>query len=84
MKSRFIAVVHKWFVTSKGAEVVKLEAATKADADREAAVLLQAATGQFCHAEVTVIELETGERLPESRAAVRPMWSVDILDIETF
>lgn len=62
--SRFIAVVHRWFVSSKGFVVKELSATNKQEADAEAALLFRAHQSDFTKADVCLVELRTGEKLP--------------------
>ena len=65
--TRFLAVVHNWFVHSRGFKVVELDATSRKEADAEAAVLYRRHNRDFSHAEVTVIELQSGEHLPRQK-----------------
>ena len=62
IEKRFIAVVHTWFVDSKGFYVQNLDVTTREEADKEAAVLYREYNERMRHAEVLIIELIKGER----------------------
>lgn len=61
--SRFIAVIHGWFVSSNGFDVHELKAENKEDAYSEAAVLCHRRSSTFDKTAVTVIEILSSERL---------------------
>lgn len=61
--SRFIAVIHGWFVSSNGFDVHELKAETKEDANNEAAALCHRRSSTFDKTAVTVIEIHPSERL---------------------
>jgi len=65
--TRFIAVVHNWFVHSEGFHVEELESTTRKQAEAEAAVLYRRHNRDFSKAEVKLIELQKGEHLPRRR-----------------
>ncbi len=65
--SRFLAIVHSWFVHSNGFHVEELDATNRKQADAEAALLYRRHNRPFSHAEVKVIELQTGEHLPRKK-----------------
>ncbi len=65
--TRFLAVVHNWFVHSEGFEVVELEATDWKQARGEAALLYRQHNRNFSHAEVKIIELQKGEHLPRRK-----------------
>lgn len=67
--TRFLAVVHTWFVSSKGFRVIELKATDWNEAQDEADMIAFREGGNFRHAAVQVIELETGEHLPRPRKA---------------
>ncbi len=67
--TRFLAVVHCWFVSSKGFRVIELKAKDWNDAQEEADMIAFREGGDFRHAAVTVIELEKGEHQPRPRKA---------------
>ena len=64
MERRFIAIVHSWFVDSKGFDVITMDVNSKKEADREAAVIYREHNSDFRKAEVLVLELEKGEHSP--------------------
>ncbi len=66
--TRFLAVVHNWFVHSEGWHVEELAATNQTDAEAEAAVLYRRDNRQFSHADVKLIELQAGEHLPRRKA----------------
>lgn len=66
-QTRFIAVVHKWFVVCKGWHVEYLKATNRQEANIEAAVLYRRHNSNFTNAEVMVIELQSGEHLIRNR-----------------
>ena len=74
--TRFIAVVHRWFVHSKGFRVVRLKSTNLKDATDEAALIDYRSSGDFCSSAVRLIKLEAGERLarkpiPGERLTIR-------------
>lgn len=64
-KSRFICVVHSWFIESRGWIVVELDTTDRKQAEFEAAMLYLQHNKTFSQASVKVIEIKSGERLPE-------------------
>lgn len=65
--TRFLAVVHNWFVHSDGWHVEELGCENREDAEAEAAKLYRRHNRDFSHAEVKVIELQKGEHLPRRK-----------------
>jgi hypothetical protein len=65
--TRFLAVVHNWFVHSEGWHVEELAATTRPEAEKEAAVLFRQHNRPFSKADVKVVELQTGEHLPQQK-----------------
>lgn len=63
VSQRFVAVVHRWFVDSRGFVVKQLEATTRDEAEKEAAVLYRQHNRPFCSADVVLVELEAGEAI---------------------
>ncbi len=64
---RFIAVVHRWHVESKGFRVVELSAVTMEDAEKEAA-LEQVRNQDTCQsAAVRIIAIDGSERVVARR-----------------
>lgn len=62
--SRFVAVFHKWHVTSRGFAVVGLKARDDAQALDEAAGLLHRRRDGFCEEDFCLVELDDTEHLP--------------------
>lgn len=62
---RWIAVVHTWFVNSKGFYVYELDSKTSREADMEDALLYRKYNGDFREAEIKLIKLQKGEHLPK-------------------
>jgi hypothetical protein len=61
--SRFIAVIHGWHVHSNGFTVRELRATTIHQAQMEACYLRDQREKAFDSCAVTVVEIESGERL---------------------
>lgn len=61
--SRFIAVIHGWHVHSNGFTVRELKADSRDQADMEACYLRDQREKPFDSCAVTVVEIETDERL---------------------
>lgn len=67
--TRFLAVLHFWFVNSMGFRVVELKAKDWESAQEEADAMAFRESGDFKFADVKVIELKEGEHLPRPRKA---------------
>lgn len=61
--ARFIAVIHGWFVDSKGFDVHELNATDEESAYNEAVLLKHKRESTFCSCACTVVEIADNERL---------------------
>ncbi|EKM5742848.1 hypothetical protein PU345_002122 [Enterobacter kobei] len=61
--ARYIAVIHGWFVHSKGFDVHELSATDKESAFNEAVVLKHKRESAFCSCACTVVEIAENEKL---------------------
>lgn len=61
--ARYIAVIHGWFVDSKGFDVHELSATDKESAYNEAVLLKHKRESAFCSCACTVVEIADHERL---------------------
>lgn len=73
-QSRFIAVVHMWFVYSEGFIVYDLESTTAKQADAEVAMLYREHNTRFKNAAVRLIEIKSGESVVRDSGRRLTLW----------